>query len=155
MKIVSENQFSGKTNFYTIASSVVPLQELLERVLRRRLRDHGHRHHLHRAPGTDSLSWFKVFRMAGTIYPQHSEGNTVVRCTKAQLSALARHAAVCPALLSMLGQPNFEITRFLGNLENISGYFFHKRKLTQTHRGWTRSSASLWLNRCSWSRPRR
>ena len=56
--------------------------------------------------------------MTGAIYPQHTEGDTVMRWAKAQRSALARHAAVCTTLLSMLGQPNFEITRL------IAGFFY-------------------------------
>ena len=60
--------------------------------------------------------------MAGTIDSQHKEGDIVVRWRKAQPSALAKPVAVCAALLSMLGKPNFKITRPI-RLENFMAMF--------------------------------
>ena len=59
--------------------------------------------------------------MASTIYPQHTEGGIVESRRKAQLSALAVPVAVSPALLSMLGQPNFEITRLIVSKQEGNG----------------------------------
>ena len=65
--------------------------------------------------------------MAGTLYPQHSEGDTVVRWTKARMSALAWHTAVCPALLSMLGQLNFKnhMPIYMAIIYNIRGQLYY------------------------------
>ena len=42
---------------------VVPLQGLLERALRRRVRDLGHCDHIARSPGTESLSSLECFNL--------------------------------------------------------------------------------------------
>ena len=59
------------------------------------------------------VHWKIELNHKGAIYLQHTEGDSVMRWRKLLLSALAGSIAVCPALLSMLGQPNFEITRLI------------------------------------------
>ena len=56
----------------------------------------------------DMSAWLSPLPMASAIYSQHTEGDGVMRWIKVLLSALA--IAICLALLSMLDQPNFEIT---------------------------------------------
>ena len=55
------------------------------------------------------ISFTNYGSMAGAIYSQHKEGDSVVRWIEAQPSALAGPKVVCAALLSMVGHPDFEI----------------------------------------------